>query len=126
MCIIGVIGNGNIYYNHIILAGDSISVILNAVSCLASLLSQQWRSMIIAPDTKILEWSSGFLFSTMTEGNVLDPSPWYLANTPPGGGGYGEGHVIPNTSWPLAFKPLGEHLSLFDSCIIIIVLEDIT
>lgn len=31
----------------------------------APFLSQHWRSMIIAPDTKTLEWSSGFLFFTM-------------------------------------------------------------
>lgn len=42
----------------------------------APFLSQRWRSMIIAPDTKTLEWSSGFLFFTMgvEKKPVLDAS----------------------------------------------------
>lgn len=58
--------------------------------------------------------------------NVFDATPWGLTNTPLGGGGYREGHVIQIASRSLAFKPLCEHSSLFDSYIIILVitLED--
>ena len=55
--------------------------------------------------------------------NVLDATPRCLANTPQGGGGYGEGHVTRITLLSLAFRPLDEHSHLFDSCIAI-ALED--
>lgn len=65
--------------------------------------------MIIAPDTKTLEWSIWVLvFFTMAVENVLVATPWCLTNTPLGDGGYGEGHVVRITSWSLAFKPLSE------------------
>lgn len=110
---------------RVVLAAGSGSIVLRGCSfpCrLTALLSQHWRSMIIAPDTKTLEWSFGFLFFTMAMENVSDATPWCLANTPAGAGGYGEGHVIRITSRPLAFKPLGEHSYLFDSCVIFIII----
>lgn len=62
--IIGVIG-----IRHIVTI-MYISQLDNFAGCylqsgFAPLLSQRWRSMIIAPDTKTLEWSSGFLCFTM-------------------------------------------------------------
>lgn len=57
--------------------------------------------------------------------NVLDATPRCLANTPQGGGGYGEGHVTRITLLSLAFRLLDEHSCLFDSCAAIAVaLED--
>lgn len=56
--------------------------------------------------------------------NVLDATWWRLTNTPLGAGGYGEGHVILVAWSSLTFKPLDEHSRLFDSCIIIIILQD--
>ncbi len=53
------------YCCYVVLAND------NGLDCVADcsfschltrLLLQHWRSMVIAPDTKTLEWSFGFLF----------------------------------------------------------------
>lgn len=92
----------------------------------APFLSQRWRSMIIAPDTKTL-W---VIIWVLVFHNGCGKKPRFrcLTNTPLGGdGGSGEGHNIRIISQSLAFEPLGEHLCLFDSCtttIIIIIPRD--